>query len=186
MKNHLNILPKLASFDLKCSKMRWRLGLRPRPRCGSLRRSPRPPSREGLRTFGARNSLFLSSLGPYILLPQIYPLPQFNIPRIANGSKQPPDPTPSALWASFPDRRNLNCMGPLTYFPVIRPLMILYNNHIIINNIQLFLVRPSLCLTHPMQLYYDSAFHIHYTIGSFGRDSASFYSSENNKQTEKQ
>src|SRR6218665_888464 len=42
MKNHLNILPKLASFDLKCSKMRWRLGLRPRPRWGSLRRSPDP------------------------------------------------------------------------------------------------------------------------------------------------
>src|SRR6218665_3627055 len=39
MKNHLNILPKLASFDLKCSKMRW---LRPRPRWGSLRRSPDP------------------------------------------------------------------------------------------------------------------------------------------------
>src|SRR6218665_3051938 len=35
MKNHLNILPKLASFDLKCSKMRWRLGLRPRPRWGA-------------------------------------------------------------------------------------------------------------------------------------------------------
>src|SRR6218665_1684737 len=42
MKNHLNILPKLASFHLKCSKMRWRLGIRPRPRWGSLRRSPRP------------------------------------------------------------------------------------------------------------------------------------------------
>ena len=35
MKNHLNILPKLASFDLECSKMRWRLGLRPRPRWGA-------------------------------------------------------------------------------------------------------------------------------------------------------
>src|SRR6218665_2786329 len=44
MNNHLNILPKLASFDLKCSKMRWRLGLRPRPRWGSLRRSiPQTP-----------------------------------------------------------------------------------------------------------------------------------------------
>src|SRR6218665_2622667 len=58
MKNHLNILPKLASFDLKCSKMRWRLGLRPRPRWGSLRRSPRPPNRKRQRAFGARNSLF--------------------------------------------------------------------------------------------------------------------------------
>ena len=58
MKNHLNILPKLASFDLKCSKMRWRLGLRPRPRWRSLRRSPRPPNRKRLRAFGARHSLF--------------------------------------------------------------------------------------------------------------------------------
>src|SRR6218665_1061525 len=57
MKNHLNILPKLASFDLKCSKMRWRLRLRPRPRWGSLRRSPRPPNRRRQRAFGARHSL---------------------------------------------------------------------------------------------------------------------------------
>ena len=27
------MLPKLAKFDLKCSKMRWRLGLRHRTRC---------------------------------------------------------------------------------------------------------------------------------------------------------
>ena len=58
MNNHLNILPKQASFDLKCSKMCWRLGLR----LGSLRRSPRLPSRQGLRAFGARNSFFLSPL----------------------------------------------------------------------------------------------------------------------------
>ena len=58
MKNHLNILPKLASFDLKCYKMRWWLGLRPRPRWGSLRRSPRPPNRKRQRAFGARHSLF--------------------------------------------------------------------------------------------------------------------------------
>src|SRR6218665_3175674 len=42
MKNHLNILPKLASFDLKCSKMRWRLGLRPRPRWGAYDALPDP------------------------------------------------------------------------------------------------------------------------------------------------
>jgi len=47
MKNHLNILPKLASFDLKCSKM-----------LESLRRSPRPPNRKRQRAFGARHSLF--------------------------------------------------------------------------------------------------------------------------------
>src|SRR6218665_1583087 len=58
MKNHLNILPKLALFDLKCFKMGWRLGLRPRPRWGSLRRSPRPPNRKRQRAVGARHSLF--------------------------------------------------------------------------------------------------------------------------------
>src|SRR6218665_2034090 len=42
MKNHLNIFPKLASFDLKCSKMRWRLGLRSRPRWGAYDAPPDP------------------------------------------------------------------------------------------------------------------------------------------------
>ena len=32
MNNHLNILPKHASFDLKCSNFRLRLRLRPNPR----------------------------------------------------------------------------------------------------------------------------------------------------------
>ena len=41
MNHHLNMFPKQAKFDLKCSKMRWRLGL------GSLRRTPKPPNREG-------------------------------------------------------------------------------------------------------------------------------------------
>src|SRR6218665_1686284 len=47
MKNHLNILPKLASFDLKCSKM-----------LGELTTLPRPPNRKRQRAFGARHSLF--------------------------------------------------------------------------------------------------------------------------------
>jgi len=42
MNNHLNMLPTQAKSDLKCSKMRWRLGLCPRPRWGSIRRSPNP------------------------------------------------------------------------------------------------------------------------------------------------
>src|SRR6218665_94411 len=64
MKNHLNILPKQASFDLKCSKMRWWLGLggsSPDPAGGtSLRRSPDPliVTRKGHRALGARHSLF--------------------------------------------------------------------------------------------------------------------------------
>src|SRR6218665_579934 len=40
MNNHINILPKRAKFYLKSSKTR----------CGSLRRSPRPPNREGTPT----------------------------------------------------------------------------------------------------------------------------------------
>jgi len=58
MNNHLNMLPKQAKFDLKCSKMR--LG---------LRRSPRPPSRKGLRAFGARiniKSLLWQSEPPWV------------------------------------------------------------------------------------------------------------------------
>jgi len=40
---------------MKCSKLRRLLGLRPRPRWGSLRRSPIPPSRYGLLAFGNRS-----------------------------------------------------------------------------------------------------------------------------------
>ena len=40
---------KCFLFSLKCTKIdRWRLGLRPRPRWGSLQRSLRPPSCDGL------------------------------------------------------------------------------------------------------------------------------------------
>jgi len=35
MNNHLNMLPKQAKFDLKCSKMRWRLGICPDPAGGA-------------------------------------------------------------------------------------------------------------------------------------------------------
>src|SRR6218665_1449159 len=42
MNNHLNMLPKQAKFDLKCSKRRWRLGLRPRPRWGAYDAPPEP------------------------------------------------------------------------------------------------------------------------------------------------
>ena len=41
------------------------LGLRPRPRWGSLRRSLRPPSREGLLAFGNR-SFAPSALSPFL------------------------------------------------------------------------------------------------------------------------
>src|SRR6218665_2547915 len=84
MKNHLNILPKLASFDLECSKMRWQLGLCPRPRWGSLRRSPRPPNRKRPRTFGARHSLFRVHFYIPIPLPGP-PLTEFLDPPLATS-----------------------------------------------------------------------------------------------------
>ena len=46
MNNHLYIVPKQAKLDLESSKMRWRFGFRHRP-LRSLRRSSRPPNREG-------------------------------------------------------------------------------------------------------------------------------------------
>ena len=47
MNNHLNMLPKQAKFDLKCSKMRWRLYmLRPRSRRVDYG-SSKPRNREG-------------------------------------------------------------------------------------------------------------------------------------------
>src|SRR6218665_380408 len=42
MNNHLNMLPKQAKFDRKCSKMRWRLGIRPRPCWGTYDVPPNP------------------------------------------------------------------------------------------------------------------------------------------------
>src|SRR6218665_1224160 len=55
-------------FGLKCSKSSRFLGLPPRPRWGSLRRSPIPPSREGLLAFGNR-SFAPSSLNPPLAPP---------------------------------------------------------------------------------------------------------------------
>ena len=43
MNNYLNMLPKQANFDLKCSKMRWRLWFRPRVDYSA----PKPPNCEG-------------------------------------------------------------------------------------------------------------------------------------------
>ena len=40
----LGTCQKRPFLALECSKMRCRLGLRPRPRWGSLQRSPRTPS----------------------------------------------------------------------------------------------------------------------------------------------
>src|SRR6218665_3334241 len=62
-------------FRVKCSKSRRLLGLRPRPRWGSLRRSPRPPSRERLLAFGNRSfapsALALTKIVPISVPPNV-------------------------------------------------------------------------------------------------------------------
>src|SRR6218665_1164138 len=47
--------PKCTPLGMKRSKSRRFLGLRPRPRWGSLQRSPNPYNREGLLAFGNRS-----------------------------------------------------------------------------------------------------------------------------------
>ena len=42
--NHKNCCHQMSDFKTKMHQIRFRLGLRPRPRWGSLQRSPRPPS----------------------------------------------------------------------------------------------------------------------------------------------
>ena len=75
MKNHWNILPKLASFDLKCSKMRW---------LGQLTTLPRPPNRKRQRAFGARHSSFRVHF--YISIPLPGPsLTEFLDPPLVDG-----------------------------------------------------------------------------------------------------
>ena len=67
---------RMHEIGNKMNKIRQRLGLRPRPRWGSLRRSPRPPSRvEGdrrlrrlhSRAFGTRLGACGASVLPYHL-----------------------------------------------------------------------------------------------------------------------
>ena len=55
-------------LTLKYGKTRWRPGLRPGPRWGSLRRSPRPPSRLG-RRHPSPDPTSLSAFGASILAP---------------------------------------------------------------------------------------------------------------------
>src|SRR6218665_1528550 len=51
--------------------MRWRLGLRSRPRWGAYDALRNPLIRDGLRAFGAHNYSYV--LAPHIILAQIYP-----------------------------------------------------------------------------------------------------------------
>ena len=73
MNNHLNILPKQGSIDLKSFKIRWRMGLRSDPAGGAYDAPPRPRNRKGHCAFGARHSLFfvhfkisISIPGPFL------------------------------------------------------------------------------------------------------------------------
>jgi len=43
MNNHLNILPKQAKFDFKCSKMRWQLESSAQTPLGELLTLPQTP-----------------------------------------------------------------------------------------------------------------------------------------------
>ena len=62
------MLQKQASIDLKISKIRWRMGLRPRPHWGAYD-ALRPPNRKGHRAFAARHSLFFVYFKISISLP---------------------------------------------------------------------------------------------------------------------
>jgi hypothetical protein len=68
---------KRSLFALECSKMRCRLGLCPRPRWGSLQRSPNPLAVEGeRRSFcvmspGARDPSYASVNYTFVTLPKI-------------------------------------------------------------------------------------------------------------------
>ena len=72
--NHWNWCYQMSDFKAKMHQNRFRLGLRPRPRWRSLRRSPRPPSRLGgdrrlgrlhFRAFGIRLGFAIPSLCPW-------------------------------------------------------------------------------------------------------------------------
>jgi hypothetical protein len=53
----------------KMCQKRWRLGLRPRPHWGSLRRSPRPPCRRSPRPHPLQNARDARAEGASVLVP---------------------------------------------------------------------------------------------------------------------
>ena len=61
----LQIARKCLKFTLKYTKMRWRLGLRPRTRWGSSKRSPRPPCRRGKVHRNSKSPLFKNPPPPW-------------------------------------------------------------------------------------------------------------------------
>src|SRR6218665_3254670 len=97
--------------------MRWRLGLRPRPRWGAYDAPLNPLVGMGFAPSALTTRYFLA---PHILLAQIYPPSStfLESPMVLSN----PRPHPSTLCSSFSDLRDLNCRGPLTYFLIIRPL----------------------------------------------------------------
>jgi len=97
--------------------MRWRLGLRPRPRWGAYEAPPNPLVRMGVAPSALATRYILA---PHILLAQIYP-PNSTFLESPIVLSNPQTPPPRKI-VSFPDLRDLNYLGPLTYFLVIRPL----------------------------------------------------------------
>ena len=63
------MLQKQALIDLKNSKICWRLGFRPRPRWGSLRRSPDPLILRGIAPSALATPYFVSILRSQFLFP---------------------------------------------------------------------------------------------------------------------
>src|SRR6218665_712364 len=100
--------------------MRWRLGLRPRPRWGAYDAPSDPLVGRGFAPLALATRYFLA---PYILLTQIYPPPSnstfLESPLVLSNPR--PHPLGTLSLVSRPSGPQL--YGPLTYFPVIRPLV---------------------------------------------------------------
>src|SRR6218665_362744 len=93
----------------------------PQTSLGELTTRPQAPSRDGLRAFGAPNSLFLSP--SYSSSPNL--VPKFNIHRIAIGSKQPQTP-PLDTLCLVSGHSGPQLYGPPYLFLVIRPQIMSY------------------------------------------------------------
>src|SRR6218665_3976254 len=98
---------------MKCSKSSRFLGLRPRPRWGSLRRPPDP-----LVVRGFLPSAIAASRLWRLHYPQFCPISLPQIFAISVGYLY----FFQYLFPQVMYRFTPLCMGPLTYFPVIRPL----------------------------------------------------------------
>ena len=94
------MLPKQAKFDLKCSKMRWRLGLCPRPRWGAYDAPPDPLVGRGLAPSALANRFYL---GPLIFFqPKFIPSPNSTFPESPMVLSNLETPPPRHFGPRFP------------------------------------------------------------------------------------